>query len=303
MVSAPDGPPSWGPRPVPWGGIAARARASTRARRLVPTEVALAGTDLLYRTMLRLRPERVTAAAASMSAVVGGTCAAAEAEKLAPAYIAAQARGWELTWRAWELARIPIRGLEHLTRARVSGRGLVISHCHLGPLGGWAALGREIRPMHHPVGEWALHEPYPGYPGYQVEQRRRLFQEAGIALLPAAGAAFPLYKLLRRGEAVLLSMDAPGERRTEFLGKPVDLDDGTAHLAVRTGALILPAALMPVGRRWEIEIHEALGPQDFAGPDELHLALARVHEGLIMRAPEHLENPGRLWARATAEGW
>jgi lauroyl/myristoyl acyltransferase len=265
--------------------------------------VALIGTDLMYAAMLRLKPSRTAAAVAAMTAVVAGTAATHDIDRLARAHVAAQARGSELTWRPWEIERIPIRGLDRLERARASGRGLVISHSHLGPLAGWAALGREIRPLHHPVGDWAIHDPYPGYLGYQVEQRRRLFQRAGMELLPAIGSAFPLFKLLRKGGAVLLSFDAPGERRTDFLGKPVDLDDGTAQLATKTQALILPTALLPIGRRWEIEIHEPLDPGDFAGPEELHLALAAVHEELILRAPEHLEDPRRLWATATAAGW
>lgn len=302
-MSTPDDPSSWGPRPVPWGGLAARVRAGTGARRLVPTGAALAATDLAYRTMLRLSHSRMAEARSTMAAVVGGTPAAHDIDRLARAHVAAQARGWELTWRPWEIERIPIRGVEVLRGAMASGRGVVISHAHLGPLAGWAALGRETRPLHHPVGDWAVHDPHPGYRGYQVEQRRRLFQRAGIQLLPARGSALPLFRLLRSGGAVLLSMDAPGGRRTRWLGKPVDLDDGTAHLAVGTRALVLPAALMPVGRRWRIEIHEPLDAADFDRPDDLHLALADVHEGLVMRAPEHLEDPRRLWTTATAEGW
>jgi lauroyl/myristoyl acyltransferase len=154
-----------------------------------------------------------------------------------------------------------------------------------------------------PQGDWLLDEPRAGYNGYQVEHWRRLYRDAGAEMVHHVGSAPRLQRTLRDGGTVLISMDVPGDRRTEFLGKPVDLDDGTARLAVRTGALVLPMALVPAGRRWELEIHEALDPRDFAGPDELHLALARLHERLILRAPEHLEAPGRLWADATARGW
>jgi hypothetical protein len=61
---------------------------------------------------------------------------------------------------------------------------------------------------------------------------------------------------------------------------------------------------MPVGRRWEIQISEPLDPRDFADPDDLHVALAAVHEELIMRAPEHLECPPLwLWGRVSRDGW
>lgn len=291
------------PRPVPWGGVTARLRASVRGRRLVPTSVALAGTDLIYTIATRLSPSRTRAAEAAVRAVVGGTRAETDLVRLARAHVAAQARGWELTWRPWELDRIPVLGASRIARARASGRGLVISHAHLGPLAGWVPLGRLLRPLYHPAGDWVAHPPRPGYNGYQLEQRRRLLREAGIELVHATGSALTLYKTLRRGGAALLTMDAPGDRRTPFLGKPVELDDGTAQLATRTDSLVLPAALLPAGRRWEIRIGRPLDPRDHSTADDLHLALAAVHEEFILAAPEHLENPLRLWAHADADGW
>jgi lauroyl/myristoyl acyltransferase len=270
---------------------------------VVPTGVALAGTDLLYRLVWRLSRRRMAETTALVETIVGGTPAEADLPRLAREYVAARARGWELTWRPWELARIPIRGVERIDKARATGRGLVISHTHLGPLAGWVVLGRLLHPMLAPQGDWLLDEPDSGYHGYQVERWRSIYHDAGIELVYAKGSALTVYKALRRGGAVLLAMDVPGGRRTRFLGKPVDLDDGTAQLAVKTDALVLPAALMPLGRRWEIQIGEALDPRDFSAPDELHLVLAAIHEELIMRAPEHLEDPSRLWASATRDGW
>jgi lauroyl/myristoyl acyltransferase len=302
--STPRGRTAWSPRPVPWGGVLARLRASVQARRVVPTGVALLGTDLLYRLVWRLSSRRMAATSAVVDTIVGGTPAEADLPRLARGYVAARARGWELTWRPWELARIPVRGVSRIHQARATGRGLVISHAHLGPLAGWVVLGRLLHPMLAPQGDWLLDEPRPGYNGYQVERWRRIYHEAGIELIHATGSGLMVYKALKRGSAVLLAMDVPGNRRTRFLGKPVDLDDGTARLAVKTDALVLPAALMPVGRRWEIQIGEALDPREFSSPDELHLALAAIHEELIMRAPEHLESPPLwLWGRATRDGW
>ena len=288
---------------MPWDGALARIRASVGARRLVPTNVALVGTDVLYDVLLRLSRSRMALATEAMDAVLGGTLTETELRRRARRHIAARARGWELTWRPWELERIPMRGLDRLERARSTGRGLMISKSHLGPLAGWVSLGRRLRPLLLPADEWLLGPPNPGYDGYRVEHRRRLFHDCGIELVPSANSALRLYKALRNGGVVLLSMDMPGPRRTRFLGKPVDLVDGTAQLAAKTDALVLPAALMPLGRRWEIQLMEPLDPRDFASPDELHLALTRVHEGLIMSAPEHLENPVWRWKGATRAGW
>lgn len=295
---------SWSPRPVPWGGVLARLRASVAVRRVVPTGPALLATDLVYQLVWRLSERRMAETAELVETVVAGTAAEADLPRLARGYVAARARGWELTWRPWELARIRVRGLDRLEHARATGRGLVVSHTHLGPLAGWVVLGGLLGPMLAPQGDWLLDPPRPGYHGYQVERWRRLYHDAGIELVHATGSGLTVYKTLKRGGTVLLALDVPGGRPTRFLGKPVDLDDGTAQLAARTDALVLPAALMPAGRRWEIQIGEPLDPRDHGTADELHLALAAVHEELIMRAPEHLESPPLwLWGRAGRDGW
>lgn len=294
---------TWQPRPVPWNGVIGRFRAATRTRRLVPTELALIGTDVIYRSAVRLSARRAAAAHESMAAVVGGTSREGDVARLAPLHVAARARGWELTWRTWELDRIPVRGADHLRKAGASGRGLLLSKSHLGPLAAWVPLGRMLRPLLLPADEWLLDPPTPGHDGYRVEHRRKVFHDAGIKLIYANGSGMTLYKVLRRGGSVLMSMDMPGERRTRFLDKPVDMVDGTAQLATRTDALVVPVALMPLGRRWEIQVGEPLDPRDFADPDELHLTLVSIHEKLIMAAPEHLENPLWRWPAATPEGW
>lgn len=208
------------------------------------------------------RTEFLGAANASMAAVLGGTAREDEVARLARRHVAARARGWELTWRIWELERVPVRDPDRLHEARASGRGLMLS-----------------------------------------THRRKVFHDAGIQLIYSTGCGMTLYKVLRRGGAVLMSMDMPGERRIRFLDKPVDMVDGTVQLATKTDALVLPVALMPLGRRWEIQIGEALDPRDFANPQELHLTLVSIHEKLIMAAPEHLENPLWRWPVATSEGW
>jgi lauroyl/myristoyl acyltransferase len=179
----------------------------------------------------------------------------------------------------------------------------MLSKSHLGPLAAWVPLGRILNPLLLPADEWLLDPPKPGADGYRVEHRRKVFHDAGIKLIHSAGCGMTLYKVLRKGGAVLISMDMPGDYRIRFLDKPVDMTDGTAQLAKRTDALVLPVALMPLGRRWEIQIGEALDPRDFADPDELHLRLASIHEKMIMAVPEHLENPLWRWPKATPEGW
>ena len=291
-------------RAVPWGGVVARLRASVGLRRLIPTGPALVATDLLCNLALRVNGRRMATAVELVDPIFGNTLHEADITGVARRFVAARARGWELTWRPWELDHIPIHGLDRLGRARASGRGVIISHTHVGPLAGWVPLIRSLRPVLFPQGDWLTNDPQPGYKGYQIEHRRKLYQDAGAEMLHHVGSAPRVFRTLRAGGAVLITMDVPGNRRTPFLGKAVDFDDGTASLAVKCNSLVVPAALVPAGRRWDIHIGDALDPDDFTGVDELHLAIARIHEEHILRYPEHLEPVVHgLWASVTRDGW
>ena len=289
--------------PVPWGGLPARLRASVTARRLVPTEPALIATDVICRLGLRLSPGRMAYAMASVDAVIGGTPSESDLTAITVRHVMARARAWELLWRPWEIHRIPIHGLEHLTAARATGRGLIISFTHLGPTTGWAALGPLLAPVLLLTNDRTDRDPPPGYQGYQLEHRRRLFREAGIDRVPAAGSAMAVYKVLIKGGTVMLAADWPGERRTTFLGRPVDLADGAPTLAMKSGALVMPAAMLPEGRRWRIQLRKPLDPKDFTGSDELHQEILDIHENEVRAFPEHLVDPRELWPNATRDGW
>ncbi|HEY9415399.1 MAG TPA: hypothetical protein VIQ30_11615 [Pseudonocardia sp.] len=300
--SSVDGRP-YQPQPVPWGGVVARFLASTTTRRVVPTELALAGTDLFYKARLRFSNARATRAVAAMTAVVHGTDRAGEVATLTPKYVAAWARGWELTWRTWELDRIPIRNVERLRKAQAEGRGLMLSKTHMGPLAAWVPVARMLRPLIVPAAGGLVEPPVPGHYGYRTEQSRRVLLDAGVELVRAEGSSMTLFKTLRRGGAVLMSMDMPGTARVEFLGKPVDMIGGTAELVTRADALVLPVALTPLGRRWEIQIGEPLDPRAYDSPDDLNRELLAVHERWILAAPEQLGNPILRWTTAGPDGW
>lgn len=289
--------------PLSPGGLAARIRSSVAARRLVPTELALLAIDVVYLAGLRLSPHRMAYAMASMDALVGGTPAESDLGDLATRFVQTRARAWELQWRPWALRRIPVDGLEHLAAARATGRGLIISFVHLGATAGWVALGPVLGPAVMLSNDPLVTDPPPGYWGYQMRHRRRLFQDSGIDRMYAPGSAMAIYKLLATGGTAMLSADWPGDRRTTFLGRPVDLADGTAQLAMKTGALVLPAVQLPHGRRWRIQLRPTLDPKEFTDADELHETLMALHEKDILRHPEHLENLREFWPSFTRDGW
>jgi hypothetical protein len=290
--------------PLPRGGLIARIRASVALRRLVPTELGLIATDLGCRVGLRLRPERLAHAVATMDAVVGGTRAEPpDLTGLATRHVMARARAWELQWRPWALRRTPVDGLEHLEAARATGRGLIVSFSHLGPTAGWVALAPLLAPAVMLSNDPEDTEPPPGYWGHQLIHRRRLYRDSGIERVYAPGSAMAVYKLLAGGGTAMLAADWPGDRRITYLGRPADLADGTAQLATLTGAMVLPAVHLPRGRRWRIEFRAPLDPRHFTCADELHRTLLALHERDVLDHPEYLENVQDFWSSFTRHGW
>lgn len=306
-VSVPDAP-FCAARPVAWGGIVARVRASVRARKAVPTSLALAGVDVLAHLRLRLSKRRMSDAVAIMDSICGGLVPEADIPRLARRRVAAAARGRELVWRPWELERVPIQGADRLVRARDAGRGLVVCFPHLGPLGASMSLARVLRPtpLYAPVGPWAAVPPKPGWEGYCGEQRLAVLR-GSVHLIDATGAARTLLRVLKGGGALLIATDVRGNRETQFLGKPVEMTDGPSRLATMADSLVVVGALMPSGRRWRMEFVEALDPQDFPSSAELHLEIVRIQESMILRALDHYSGPARPhgtgWDEASRHGW
>lgn len=285
-------------------GLLTRVRSSVAGRRLVPTPVALALTRAVYGGATKYRKASLARAEAEVDAVVGNTSWSGDLARLAVAQRVSAASAWELTWRPWELTRIPVSGLEHLQAARAAGRGQLLSYVHYGPELGWVALGPHATVL-TPLGDWIVEEPPPGYNGLQVEQRRELLKDAGLRLIHAENSARSIMRALNAGGAVLLAMDLPGSRVTQFLGKPVEMADGTARLAHATKSLVIPTSLVPEGRGWRLVLRPALDPADFAKATDLHQSLADLHSEAILEAPEHYGSPLRpgMWGHATRDGW
>jgi lauroyl/myristoyl acyltransferase len=293
------------PRPVPWGGVVARLRASEAAHRLVPFSAAVALLDLAQRRAAARNPARLDAARAAMAAVVGGTDREADLEELALRHLSAAAHGWELMWRPRLLEGMPVEGLDRL-RDVEPGRGIIVSSPHYGPLVGLAALSRKVGQIDAAVGEHlAAAEAPRGYGGYQIEQSRKVIVRAGFRPVRARASARAFTRTLKDGGRVLLNFDVPGKYPVQFLGKTVELMNGTARLAEQTDSVIVPAVPQPRGRGWYVHVDDPIDPRRHDSWRSVLQATADVHSRLILQAPEYLESPLRDggWAVATAEGW
>lgn len=194
--------------------------------------------------------------------------------------------------RRWLGEEVLVTGLEHLARARASGRGTILCSFHIGSYGlipfVLAARGMAVTV----------------YAGFGSEARADI---ATWLAERARGDAYPmrvvggamglraLVRCLEQGETVLLYCDRePGEAGSSrqvqghlgvpFLGTRIWTARGAAWLRSKTGAAMLPVVLLWVGRRGHhlyIEPELACNEQTDRS-NEMEAAMAAVY-GVLER--------------------
>ncbi len=136
------------------------------------------------------------------------------------------------------MTRVEIRGERHLRAALRARRGVIVLSAHLGNWEWGAAFLAGTGPRLHVVAR-----PH-GNPGVEAFFRRRRVRR-GIAMLPRP-ASSAAARALRRGEWVALMGDR--ERSPQGITREVlparRCDRWVAAMARRTGALVLPAAVV-----------------------------------------------------------
>jgi hypothetical protein len=200
----------------------------------------------------------------------------------------------EFIRRPWMVRGTPVEGVEHLQRAHATGRGVLVSYCHLGPFPGLGVTTAEHAADVHQVALAWLANPQPDPSQLARRQAwRSMFTAAGVPLIVAEGC-FPVVRdLLARGAVVVMAFDWPGSAESMFLGRPVALASGTARLSHMTGALVVP--VMRYLHRWRPRtvFGPAIDPAHSAGWPDVHAAVAARHERWILERPAALEDPRR----------
>jgi lauroyl/myristoyl acyltransferase len=242
-----------------------------------------------------------------MEAVVGGTVHAHNIEALAREHVIENKVREALFWQPWATPALEEASAMRLRKALSAGRGVLLSSSHVGPyLLGVSVIAPFGRTLHSVAGTWLFEEPAPGYWGRRIARRRTEARARGERLICAVNSFAVLETLLAEGEVVSVFFAMPGHRKTRFLGKPVMLAFGSARLAAQTDALVVPIRTRRSAHRVWVDVEKPLDPRDFTGPEQLHDALATVHERWILESPATIEDPNREGAwedSASALGW
>jgi len=280
--------------PMPGGPLGLRLKTSAATNALVPASLAVQRAERKARAVWQRDEQQRREATQAMRIILSGTAREDEIEALARVYVTETLAQRALFWQRPWTARTGAQTAAHIRRALADGRGVLLSSCHLGPYQRLdRAEGLRDRRTYTAPGPWYFEAPGYGLWGRRLARWRRGTKSRA---LPAAGSFRIIQALLERGEAVFVFFDLPGPRQTRFLGKPAMLADGTAELAMRTGAAVLPLRARREGHEVHIDAAEPLDPSAFPGVDELHARLAALHEAWILEQPAAAEDP-----RAT--GW
>jgi lauroyl/myristoyl acyltransferase len=259
-------------------GWLARLFASPWWRRPIPAPVALGAARLigLLRWMLLAR-ERRRASIWAMR-MLNSPRPTRATRRLARRGMVEHAVKVELMWRPWTVARMEIKGIEHLRAARRGGRGVILASAHLGS---WVPLLQVLGRREGRI--WVARfravqagDVLPGWVGLALVARQQWLDEARVRFVGRGGSYDILRKLLERGDVCFLMFDFPGRTETKFLGRRVRLASGTATLATTLGAPVVPVFPIRRGHRQIGEMLPPIWPADFASAGELHDHLAKL---------------------------
>jgi benzoate-CoA ligase family protein len=297
-VSRPADPPR-----MPSAPLDVRVKTSPLLHVLLPGRLAVGRAERQGRGVWEQSAVAREDAVAALETIVAGTSRAGELGELARMHVIDRSIDRAIFWQHPWSAKLDGPSAKRLGDALSSDRGVLLSACHVGPYYRLqCAPAFNGRVTYTVPGPWFFEPPTPNYWGRRLARWRKGMKSRPV---PARGSFRLIQCLLDRGDSVFLFFDLPGPRETSFLGKPAMLAEGSAQLAVRADALVVPVRARRSGHRVWVDAGEALDPREFAGVEDLHAALARLHEAWILENPSTMEDPRTIgWEHgASAEAW
>ena len=244
---------------------------------------------------------------ANLRVVTEGRLSEPELAGLTTRALRSYARYWQEAFRLPTLSseRIvggtEVVGLEHLQKARDSGRGLVMVLPHSG---NWDAAG-----------VWFVD--FLGGPFMTVAERlkpeslyRRFLdyrESLGMRVVPLTGGPRPSTEVLRdwleQAGVICLLVDrnlGSGGVPVSFFGRTATMPGGGALLAAQTGSALIPTVCQFTERGWRLVFSPAIPVE---GPGRLKDRVAGAMQSVadafaesIVRQPEDWHMLGRIWA-------
>lgn len=292
--------------PTVGSGLTARAtyaayRTGAAVAMALPSRVATRLARSAGRASSVALAERRALVARHQQRVHGGTLSADAERRQVRQVFESYARYWLEAFRLPEetpasiSARMDVEGRDHLDAAYRAGEGVLLATAHLG---GWdfgaAWLAVE---GYQPLAVVEQLDP-PELFEWFASWRRRL----GLEIVPTGpAAATAVLEGLRQGRTIGLVSDRDLQGNgveVEFFGEPTRLPGGPAVLALRTGAPLLPVAVLFQPGDRHLAVIRAPIPARREGRfrddvTRITQAMARELESLIRRAPDqwHLLQP------------
>lgn len=211
--------------------------------RIVPLRVAYFGAVVLADLIWWIRPSRRSATIANMTHVLGDRDAARAAARRSfrnyGRYLVDFVRAPKMGAGA-ERNKVQFDRWDAIEEAMRGGRGVIFVLMHFG---NWDMGGPALAERGHKVNVIAQTFEHDALNEAVVAAR----QVRGMNVIPAEHAAMGIVRALKRGEVLGILIDRPmadGGVEVPFFGSPVVVPAGPAWIALRTGACILPAALV-----------------------------------------------------------
>lgn len=281
--------------------------------RLMPRRLAIGLSRILGLVAWRLDPRRSRVALANLERAFGGELSTGEMKALCRSSYANLAANLPDLSRLSRVSRSRLaalvaegeEALEVLTGASAGGTGVILLTPHLG---NWELLAAYLASRAvcvHFVGR----KPYD-------ERLEQLYTDVrtshGASWIGRGGAFERLEDVLGRGETAIMLIDQDTGRVrgtfVDFFSSPAWTATGPAVLARKTGAVMLPGAMLRTsGDTYRLHLEEPLnlvdtGDDDYDDWENTRRASEAV-ESLIRRYPEQWTWFHRRWRTRPPEGW
>ncbi|MDA8147998.1 MAG: phosphatidylinositol mannoside acyltransferase [Actinomycetota bacterium] len=213
----------------------------------LPESAAVGIGDAVGMGLYALQPTQREMIAANLARVVGGTPPPGGRSRLVLQAFRSYARYWVEGARLGRMRRDTIvsnltidRGMEHLVAGAAAGRGVIVALPHVGS---WEYGGAYLSAIGYPMTVVAERVEPPELFDYFVAERAAM----GLTVVPLAREATGVVnRALRGGGLVGLLCDRDvggGGVRVDLFGEPTTMPGGPAALAMRTGAMLVTAAV------------------------------------------------------------